>query len=32
MTDAEQALRIAAEKALNDPEINNIQGGMPWRY
>lgn len=29
---AEQSLRIAAERALNNPEIKDIRGGMPWRY
>lgn len=29
---AGEALRIAAEKALENPEIKDIRGGMPWRY
>lgn len=29
---AEQALRIAVEKALENPEIKDVRGGMPWRY
>lgn len=29
---AEQALRIAAEKALDKPEMQDIKGGMIWRH
>lgn len=29
---AGEALRIAAGRALENPEIKGVRGGMPWRY